>query len=396
MNVEELNNTLNRAMHAIVISNERDDRIWELIRLSDQSYIKLQAFSDVQSNRWGIYQYRGEDTDVEVVSVGRAVSMYQDGEMDIFLIYSSQSEYDETCFQNLRKLGIDEKKIWFIPYEYVFQEKKLTQDTISEITPYLERKELETVELHAAEHCNLNCKFCSMFCGLVKEPVFPNYEFTKRGMKELKRYIKHVKKVRIVGGEPLLNPELERYIDMVRDIYPYTDIRLISNGILVKNMRDSLIQSLVRNNVTFIVTGYQPLMDKQEEIHQFLESKGVRHSIGHLVMEFQKIYDYRGNGFSESNYNVCNWKKSCATLYENKLAPCFPPFVIHYMSEAFDLDIPESGILDLYEKGMSSERIHRFFDTPFDLCRYCADKRLFAKWERIQSGDEIKIEDWSV
>lgn len=396
MNAEELSRVLKRRIYASVISNDSDDRIWELISLSNQKYIKIKTFMDVKGSRWGAYRYLGEDTGVDVVSVGRAISLYQNGSVDIFLIYSSKSEYDESVFQNLKQMGVDENKIWFLPYECVFRGKTIKKSTICEITPYLERSELETVELHAAEHCNLNCKFCSMFCGLVKKPAFPDFELTKKGLEELKKYIQHVKKIRIVGGEPLLNTELERYMDLVRDVYPYTDIRLISNGILVKNMSDSLINSIKRNDVTFIVTGYLPLMDKQEEIHDFLSEKGIRHIIGGIVMEFQKIYDYRGNSDPEFNHSICSWKKSCATLYEGRLAPCFPPFVIHYLSETFNLDISESGILDLYEKGMSAERIHRFFDSSFDLCRYCADKRMFAKWERMQNGEEVKIEDWSV
>ncbi len=394
--MEKLYRTLKRRIRAVVVSNDNDEKIWELFNLSSQSYLEIAAYLDVKSQSWGGYYYKGKPTGIKVVSVGRAIEMVHEGIADIILVYSCTTEYDAYSFQNLIQFGVDENKIWFVPYKFVFFGEQIDQHTINEITPYMKRRELETIELHAAEHCNLNCKFCSMFCGLVKEPAFPDYEKTKRGLEELKKYITHVKKVRIIGGEPLLNPELGRYIGLVRSLYPYTNIRLITNGILVKSMSESLIETIKRNDVEFIVTGYQPLMDKHEEIHEFLDVKGIRHSIGNLILEFQKIYDYRGVADAEINHSVCRWKKSCATLYGGNLAPCFVPFVIHYLSDAFDLNVQqESGILDLYAQEMSSEKIHRFFDTPFDLCRYCSDKRLFAKWERIQPEEITKIENWS-
>lgn len=396
MNMAELYNQLQRTIRVIVVSNDNDEKIWELANSSNQQYMNIAAYLDVKSQSWGTYFYKGESTDITVVSVGKAIQMQQEGKADVFLLYSCQTEYDEDSFQSLKQLGVEESRIWFLPYQFVFGIMQINYQTMNEITPFMERCELETVELHAAEHCNLNCKFCSMFCGLVPKPAFPDYEATKKGLEELKKYIVHVKKVRIIGGEPLLNPELENYIELVRRIYPYTNIRLITNGILVKSMSDSLIKSVKRNDVEFIVTGYQPLMNQHEMIHEFLEVYEIRHRIGNLILEFQKIYDYRGEADAEINHSVCRWKKSCATLYEGSIAPCFTPFVIHYLSDRFDLDIQESGILNLYDENMSSEKIHRFFDTPFDLCRYCSDKRIFAKWERMKSGEKTKLEDWSV
>lgn len=395
MNIEKYYNQSKRKMRVIVVSDDNDEKIWELFRLSNQKYIELAAYMDVKSNSWGNYCYKGEQTEIPVASVGRALKMLKEGMADIFLLYSCHTEYDEYSFQSLKQFGVKEDQIWFVPFEFVFGIKQINPHTINQITPFMERHELETIELHAAEHCNLNCKFCSMFCGLVSKPIFPDYQKTKSGLEELKKYITHVKKVRIIGGEPLLNPHLDQYIELVRNIYPYTNIRLITNGILVKSMNETLVETIKKNNVEFIVTGYQPLMDRHEDIHEFLVQKGIKHSIGNLILEFQKIYDYRGKADVVTNHSMCRWKKSCATLYEGNLAPCFTPFVIHYLSEAFDLQIHESGIMDLYEQGMSAEKIHKFFEMPFDLCRYCSDKRLFTKWERIKPGQITTIEDWS-
>lgn len=394
MDMSKIYASLRRKIRAVVVSNDNDDRIWELCA-SGQKNIEIVAYMDVQSSKWGPYIYQGTKTDIRVVSVGKAIQIFQEGDADIFLIYSCRSDYDEYSFQSLNQFGIDIDKILFIPYEFVFHGRQISDDTMAEIKTFMERGELETIEIHAAEHCNLNCKFCSMFCGLVKKPSFPDYEKTKHGLEELKKYISHVKRVRIIGGEPLLNPDLEHYIRLVRRIYPFTDIRLITNGILAEKMSKTLISAIKENNVTFVVTGYEPLMNKHEEIHEFLENKGINHMIGNIVQEFQKIYDYRGNSDAAENYNACNWKRSCATLYEGRLSPCFPPFVIHYLCEEFHLNIPKSGIIDLYSENMSAQKIHSFFNTPFDLCRYCSDKRLFAKWERVEQHGQPKIEDWS-
>lgn len=330
-----------------------------------------------------------------IVSSGKGVVMFEAGCIEKFIVPSLDEHLNYRAEKMISAYGIDLDNLLYAPIETLKGELS-DSEKIAKICLYTERTELETMEIHAAEHCNLNCKNCSMFCGLVETCDFPCYQEFEEGIKQLKSFFPHIKKFRIIGGEPLLNPELDKYISLIRNVYPYTDIRLISNGILVTKMSDRLIQTIIDNDVTFIVTQYISLKHSIDEINRFLSKTGMRYIVTEAVLEFQKIYNALGDSDIEENFYRCHWKGSCATMYGTKIATCYVPFVIHYLSDRFDLAIEETGKIDLMEEGLTAQEIIKRMHTPFDMCRYCAPKGNWTEWERLTDKKNTTIQDWSI
>ena len=330
-----------------------------------------------------------------IVSSGKGAVMFEAGSIEKFIVPSLDEQLNYRAEKMISAYGIDLDNLLYAPIETLKGELS-DDEKIAKICLYTERTELETMEIHAAEHCNLNCKNCSMFCGLVETCDFPCYQEFEEGIKQLKNFFPHIKKFRIIGGEPLLNPELDKYIRLIRNVYPYTDIRLISNGILVTKMSDQLIQTIIDNDVTFIVTQYISLKHSIDEINRFLSKTGIRYIVTEAVLEFQKIYNALGDSDIDENFYRCHWKGSCATMYGTKIATCYVPFVIHYLSDKFNLAIEETGKIDLMEEGLTAQEIIKRMHTPFDMCRYCAPKGNWTEWERLPDKNNTTIQDWSI
>lgn len=330
-----------------------------------------------------------------IVSSGKGAVMFEAGSIEKFIVPSLDEQLNYRAGKMISAYGIDLDNLLYAPIETLKGELS-DGEKIAKICLYTERTELETMEIHAAEHCNLNCKNCSMFCGLVETCDFPCYQEFEEGIKQLKNFFPHIKKFRIIGGEPLLNPELDKYIRLIRNVYPYTDIRLISNGILVTKMSDQLIQTIIDNDVTFIVTQYISLKHSIDEINRFLSKTGIRYIVTEAVLEFQKIYNALGDSDIDENFYRCHWKDSCATMYGTKIATCYVPFVIHYLSDKFNLAIEETGKIDLMEEGLTAQEIIKRMHTPFDMCRYCAPKGNWTEWERLPDKNNTTIQDWSI
>ena len=330
-----------------------------------------------------------------IVSSGKGAVMFEAGSIEKFIVPSLDEQLNYRAEKMISAYGIDLDNLLYAPIE-TLKGKLSDGEKIAKICLYTERTELETMEIHAAEHCNLNCKNCSMFCGLVETCDFPCYQEFEEGIKQLKNFFPHIKKFRIIGGEPLLNPELDKYIRLIRNVYPYTDIRLISNGILVTKMSDQLIQTIIDNDVTFIVTQYISLKHSIDEINRFLSKTGIRYIVTEAVLEFQKIYNALGDSDIDENFYRCHWKGSCATMYGTKIATCYVPFVIHYLSDKFNLAIEETGKIDLMEEGLTAQEIIKRMHTPFDMCRYCAPKGNWTEWERLPDKNNTTIQDWSI
>lgn len=375
-------------MNVAIITWGDEGRV--LYELLDRNGYNIICIIEDNSKKWGM-----EYNNTPIVSSGKGAVMFEEGSVEKFISPSLDEKLNDRVAKMLVAYGIGLDNLLYAPVETlkdVFSDK----ERIEKICLYTERTELETMEVHVAEHCNLNCKNCSMFCGLVENVEFPNYLEFEIGITKLKFFFPHIKKFRIIGGEPLLNPELEKYIILIRKIYPYTDIRLISNGILVTKMSNSLVNTIIENKVTFIVTQYISLKNSIDEIKFFLSKTGINYIITQAVLEFQKIYNAVGDSDIEESFNHCHWKGGCATIYGSIVATCYVPFVIHYLSDRFNLSIEESGKIDLMEEGITSQEIVRRMNTPFDMCRYCATNCVWTEWEQLKNKNNTTIQDWSM
>lgn len=95
------------------------------------------------------------------------------------------------------------------------------------------RIEIPRLEIRAAEHCNLSCKGCSQLSPF-QSVKFPDLSIIERSLAQLSQVL-HARNVCVLGGEPLLNPELDILIELVRDADISGSISVLTNGLLLRN-----------------------------------------------------------------------------------------------------------------------------------------------------------------
>ncbi len=86
-------------------------------------------------------------------------------------------------------------------------------------------------EINAVLHCNLTCRACSHRSPIFKKNI-TEPEVVYRDLKLLSKYVAP-NMIRVVGGEPLLHPNIEELIEAIRrsDAAPW--IRVVTNGVLL-------------------------------------------------------------------------------------------------------------------------------------------------------------------
>jgi organic radical activating enzyme len=89
-------------------------------------------------------------------------------------------------------------------------------------------------EINVAEHCNLSCRGCSHLSP-VNSKSFVDPHVVARDLNALSRSY-HAKVVRLLGGEPLLHPDLPAVIDVVRRSGVCDSIMVVTNGLLLPRM----------------------------------------------------------------------------------------------------------------------------------------------------------------
>jgi len=89
-------------------------------------------------------------------------------------------------------------------------------------------------EINAVEHCNLRCRACTHF-----SPALPKYvvdPVTLARHLDALSMSYHVKVMRLLGGEPLLHPDLLAVIDAVRQSGIADSVQIVTNGLLLPRM----------------------------------------------------------------------------------------------------------------------------------------------------------------
>ncbi len=172
---------------------------------------------------------------------------------DVFLIAvddNKESQADnKSCdyVTTLLDLGISKENIYIIPYYLCEGQVKLIDsngDLIKACKPVTKIKPvLKYIEYHITDFCNLKCKGCTHMAFDVNKLKFDAPENFRHSLEKLSEKFSNINIIRLMGGEPFLCRDLYKYIDTAREIFPYSKLCVVSNGLLYKNLTPECARS---------------------------------------------------------------------------------------------------------------------------------------------------------
>ena len=249
------------------------------------------------------------------------------------------------------------------------------------------REEL-SFEIHIAEHCNLNCKGCFHFSPLADKELLSIEEYTKDIIRLSELFKGKMKRISLLGGEPLLNPDVEKFMQVTRKFFPEGNIDILTNGILLLEMKDSFWTACRENRVQIRMTKY-PINLKLVEMYRRAEEAGVElvvfNNEDDIKMLAHAPIDVEGTHSALNNFNKCYRANTCVTLKHGILYTCLIPAHIHLLNKYYNLNIPidEKNGINIYE-AKDRDEILEYMIKPIPMCAYC-DR------ERITDGHPFEI-----
>jgi len=97
--------------------------------------------------------------------------------------------------------------------------------------------DIKVLDFPILSSCNLKCDNCSSYSNLSVNGTVQTAEQAKTDLTNWKPYINPIR-LQVLGGEPLLHKEIKDIIRIAREIYPDTDLRMYTNGLLLKRHKD--------------------------------------------------------------------------------------------------------------------------------------------------------------
>jgi hypothetical protein len=235
------------------------------------------------------------------------------------------------------------------------------------------RIQAPVLELDVVENCNLSCQSCSHLSPVLRKHHV-DVATVERDLTLLSRHY-HAVSLKLVGGEPLLHPDLIAIAGAIRRSGVADVIYLVTNGVLLPRMGLDFWRA-----IDWIEVSLYPGKSLSEAQRAFCWSKAGAANTGLLFRErshFRNSYSEVGTsdaGLARAIYRTCavahEWK--CHTVADGRFFKCpqsyFLPKVLP--SRAGDAETDSLLIEDSEEFG---ERLLSYLQSPEPLqsCGHC-------------------------
>lgn len=262
------------------------------------------------------------------------------------------------------------------------------------------KHQLPFFEMMATNVCNLSCQGCTTFSDLQHS----GYMTWAEAREEIIPWMERVEfqAFGFMGGEPLINPYINDWIVGVRELLPNTQIRFITNGILLeKNWWVVDLLDQVGNSTLKIsqhitdqrITDAVSRMFREYELepvhehgikNRYRTPSGLRFQVkvpDTFIQTFQGTYETMSphDNTPKDAFDICV-QKHCPMLYQGRLWKCGTAALTQEVVERhgrpnwnewqpyFDTGISpncEDSVLEAFIRN---------FGQPHTMCRQCPSK----------------------
>ena len=235
---------------------------------------------------------------------------------------------------------------------------------------------LNEVHMSVTTKCSLNCQKCNMFMPHYDSPFHVELDTLMSDVDALFAKVDMVSTLALLGGEPLLYPQLVELIEYINKKYKQKigTIEIITNGTIIP--KEDMLVRLKDNGVFFRISDYSQAICYEEKLMR-LKEQLENHQIEYYVNSSLNWLDF---GFPENPICLADEK-----VYQHML-DCAPAFKglndrkLYYCHIVWSADKcgiykeKPSDYIDLQKE--TREYIFRYFigevQKPVSLCKYCA------------------------
>ncbi len=254
------------------------------------------------------------------------------------------------------------------------------------------RPVLHHLDVHIADHCNMRCKGCSHFSNISAPALADPGEFSA-DMHRLAELMS-VRDIFLLGGEPLLHPDVDRFVRDARHAFPRAAIYLFTNSTLVMRMPEKVWDALAKTGVILYCDRYPVDLPVAE-----IDARAAAHGVTVKWTEdrdsfFSIPIDLSGSQDAAASFSACSGVDNCVNLRHGRLYPCARIAYIDIFREHFGIEglaATDADSVSIYGE-VDGWALMDFLTAPVPWCRHCDQEHLYwYPWERGATG----IEQWT-
>lgn len=278
---------------------------------------------------------------------------------------------------------------------------------------------LPFLETMATQACNLRCEGCTNYSD-IDHVGYVSWQDMKSQLTNWLAVL-DIPDFGIIGGDPLLNPEIRSWLTGIRELMPNSQIRFGTNGLLLSRNLDIVDLAHDIGNVVFKITLHRETNKLNEAvehifnkfkwepvveygINRWRTSNNLRLQINRpieFIKTFQGAYTNMlpYNNTPADAFEIC-CQQTCPLLHNNKIYKCSTQGLLKETLARFDnpnLEQWQSYLVD----GISSnetERVTDFvnnFGKPHSICQMCPsakDNAMIKHHLHVKIKDDVQVQ----
>jgi len=239
---------------------------------------------------------------------------------------------------------------------------------------------MRSVDLVITERCSLRCQDCANLMQYYKTPKNYPLDDILNSIKSLSEIVDMVNEVRVIGGEPLMNPDFHVIIKKLIADPKFRHIIIYTNGTISPQKKK--LSHLQDTKVLFLITDYGKLSRNIKSLTKKLQQLGIQHFV-QPVQDWSACgsihFHKRGENEKYALFNGC-CSKHITTLMNGTLYRC--PFsanattlgaVPHNLED--EVSIPERSEDKQKMKTVRENALKLLSKKhPLKACDYCAGR----------------------
>jgi GTP 3',8-cyclase len=227
------------------------------------------------------------------------------------------------------------------------------------------------LEYHIADHCNLHCDHCCSFSPILKKWFADPVEF-EADLRAVRRVVLP-QFLKIVGGEPLLHPDLERLLVIAKSLAVGPRIQLTTNAFLIERLTPRGWDSL-----DMIAVSLYPEPALPKALIRYIASEGRRRNI-EVNWKVQDRFtcldrsEISSHDEASTTFQECWIRHRCNSIKHGRFYSCTRPQYIQkfaadpapFRRDGIPVDDPDASAL--------AARIKRHLEQtePLNSCFLC-------------------------
>ncbi len=234
------------------------------------------------------------------------------------------------------------------------------------------RVRVEAFELHVVEDCNLRCANC---CNMS-----PFVDVRRLSVDELREQLATMASVlstdvfKIMGGEPLLHPRIDEMIVVARESGIGAVVRLFTNGLLLKRMKESFWRALDQLTISSYASAPVPQRTLEHAYAKAVEYGFILNV--KPVTSFSQVLSPRYIADVQETYDTCWLRHRCLIVRNGRFYKCTRAAYAGEFHQRIQREQPPAGLRfddDGVALPASAATLRDYMSSgvPLASCHYC-------------------------